>query len=170
MFGWSSVVSSLGFDIVHSFVVYPVDFTVERVSGFVSPIDNRRADLLAFRSSTWDAGAMRDLTTDDLGLLLSVFAVLLIAFGIDFHFSTKAADRHRRARWFFGMTTLVGELMTALALVLTWVALWSPAAWEAIDDLLVFIPGSIAILCAVILTVDKIAARLERLQRSDRTG
>ena len=109
---------------------------------------------------------MRELTTDDLGLLLSVFAVLLIAFGIDFHFSTKSVAKHRRATWFFGLVTLVGELMTALALVLTWVALWSPAAWDAIDNLLVFIPGSIAIVCAVILTVDKIAARLERLRRS----
>ncbi|MGO2746479.1 hypothetical protein [Microbacterium sp.] len=108
---------------------------------------------------------MRELTTDDLGLLLSVFAVLLIAFGIDFHFSTKAVAQHRRAAWFFGIATLVGELMTALALVLTWVALWSPAAWEAIDDLLVFVPGSIAIVCAVILTVDKVMSRLERLRR-----
>ncbi|MGP6171086.1 hypothetical protein ACTU6U_06455 [Microbacterium sp. A196] len=109
---------------------------------------------------------MRELTTDDLGLLLSVFAVLLIAFGIDFHFSTKGVAKHRRATWFFGIVTLVGEVMTALALVLTWVALWSPAAWEAIDNLLVFIPGTIAIICAVILTVDKITVRLERLRRS----
>lgn len=109
---------------------------------------------------------MRELTTDDLGLLLSVFAVLLIAFGIDFHFSTKATAKHRKATWFIGIVTLVGELMTALALVLTWVALWSPAAWDAIDNLLVFIPGSISILCAVILTVDKIAVRLERLRRT----
>lgn len=113
---------------------------------------------------------MRELTTDDLGLLLSVFAVLLVAFGIDFHFSTKDPARHRRARWFFGIVTLVGEVMTAVTLVLTWVALWSPAAWAAIDNMLVFIPGSIALLCAVVLTVDKIAARLERLRRptSDR--
>lgn len=109
---------------------------------------------------------MRELSTDDLGLLLSVFAVLLIAFGIDFHFATKTDAKHRRSTWFFGIVTLVGELMTALALVLTWVALWSPAAWDAIDNMLVFIPGSIAIICAVILTVDKIAARLERLRRS----
>lgn len=107
---------------------------------------------------------MSELTTADLGLLLSVFAVLLIAFAIDFHFSTRPTTRHRRSRWVFGIVTLVGELMTALALVLTWVAMWSPAACEAIDDLLVFIPGSIAIACAVILTVEKIIARLERLR------
>ncbi|WP_300265764.1 hypothetical protein [Microbacterium sp.] len=110
---------------------------------------------------------MRELTTDDLGLLLSVFAVLLIAFGIDFHFSTRAGAKHRRAPWFFGIVTLIGELMTALALVLTWVAVWSPAAWEAIDDMLVFIPGTIAIICAVVLTIDKILARLERLRNID---
>lgn len=113
---------------------------------------------------------MRELTTEDLGLLLSVFAVLLIAFGIDFHFSTKGAAQHRRARWFFGIVTLIGELMTALALVLTWVALWSPTAWEAIDDLLVFVPGTIAIGCAVMLTIEKIMARLERLRTAGRKG
>ncbi|KDA05626.1 hypothetical protein DC31_14365 [Microbacterium sp. CH12i] len=107
---------------------------------------------------------MRELTPDHLGLLLSVFAVLLIAFAIDFRFSTRSARQHHRAILFFGVVALVGELMTALALVLTWVALWSPAAWEMIDDLLVFIPGSIAILCAVILTIDKIVSRLERLR------
>lgn len=109
---------------------------------------------------------MRELMPDDLGLLLSVFAVLLIAFAIDFHFSTKAERQHRRSALFFGIVTLVGELMTALALVLTWVALWSPAAWEAIDDLLVFVPGSISISCAVVLTLDKIWARFVQLRRT----
>ena len=65
------------------------------------------------------------------------------------------------------MTSLVGEGMTALALVLTWVAIWSPAAWEQIDDLLVFIPGSIAVLCAVILTGEKTIGRVIALRSRD---
>ncbi len=103
---------------------------------------------------------MRELTADDLGLLLSVFAVLLIAFGIDFHLSRRAAQRHRGRALFFGVVSVVGESMTAIALVLTWVSLWSPAAWERIDDLLVFVPGSIAVVCAMILTGEKTFGRL----------
>lgn len=114
---------------------------------------------------------MRELTADDLGVLLGLFAILLIAFAIDFRFSLRAARRHRRSTLLFGGVALLGETMTALALVLTWVALWSPVAWERIDNLLVFVPGSIAIGCAVFLTVDKIVARLEHLRRAlDRPG
>ena len=104
--------------------------------------------------------AMRELSTDDLGLLLSVFALLLISFAIDFHVAKGTIARHRRRALFFASVAVVGEFMTALALVLSWVALWSPAAWAKIDDLLVFIPGSIAVLCAVILTVEKTLARM----------
>ncbi|SDH26942.1 hypothetical protein [Microbacterium pygmaeum] len=103
---------------------------------------------------------MRELSAADLGMLLSVFAVLLIAFGIDFHVSRRSARQHRGRALFFVGVSLVGEAMTALALVLTWIALWSPAAWEQIDDLLVFIPGSIAVLCAVVLTGEKTVGRV----------
>ncbi|MEQ4300129.1 hypothetical protein ABNF97_01840 [Plantactinospora sp. B6F1] len=108
---------------------------------------------------------MRELSNDDLGLLLSVFVLLLIAFGIDFHMSTRAAQRHRRGAIFAGFVSLVGECTTAVTLVLTWVALWSPAAWERIDNLLVFIPGTIAVLCAVLLTGSKALNRVIRIAR-----
>ena len=113
------------------------------------------------------SGRMRELTSADLGILIQVFAVLLIAFGIDFHVSRRAARHHRTRALFFVVTSLVGEGMTALALVLTWVAIWSPAAWEQIDDLLVFIPGSIAVLCAVILTGEKTLGRVMALRGRD---
>jgi len=99
---------------------------------------------------------MRELDNADLGLLLSVFAVLLLAFAADFQFSRKAVRRHRRATITFVSLNLLGELATVIALLLTWVAVWSPAAWQRIDNLLVFVPGSIAILCAVILTVESV--------------
>lgn len=107
---------------------------------------------------------MRDLTADDLGVLLSVFAVLLLAFGIDFHVSRRGLRAHQGRALFFGIVSLIGEVSTALALLLTWVALWSPAAWELIDDLLVFVPGSLAMLSAVILTGDKTIGRLWALR------
>lgn len=107
---------------------------------------------------------MRDLTTDDLGLLISLFAVLLISFAIDFGVSKRAMRKHRRSVMFFGLVALVGEVTSALTIVLCWVALWSPAAWERIDNRLVFSAGTIAILCAVILTIDKGIARVEALR------
>lgn len=111
---------------------------------------------------------MRELTTDDLGVLLGLFAILLVAFAIDFRFSVRAARRHRRSVLLFGTVALIGEMATALALVLSWVALWSPTAWERIDNMLVFVPGSISIACAVFLTVDKIVGRLEHLRGTAR--
>lgn len=111
---------------------------------------------------------VRELNTDDLGLLLSLFAVLLLAFAANFHFSRKAIRRHRRAAIGFVVLNFVGELSTVIALMLTWVALWSPAAWERIDDLLVFIPGSIAIVCAVALTIESVYARAMHIVRIDR--
>jgi hypothetical protein len=56
--------------------------------------------------------------------------------------------------------SLVGESTTALSLVLTWVALWSPAAWERIDDLIVLVPGTFAVLCEVILTREQALNRV----------
>lgn len=103
---------------------------------------------------------MRTLSTDDLGLLLSVFALLLVSFAIDFQVAKSTIARHRRRAVFFASVAVVGEFTTALAFVLSWVALWSPVAWEKIDDLLVFIPGSSAVLCAVILTAEKTLARV----------
>lgn len=112
---------------------------------------------------------MRELTSGDLGLLLSVFALLLIAFGVDFHVARKEAERHHARALVFTLTSLVGEASTAIALVLTWVALWNPAAWERIDNLLVFIPGSIAVLCAVTLAIEAVVSRMANLWRSSRS-
>lgn len=111
---------------------------------------------------------MRILTADDLGLLLSLFAVLLLAFGANFHFSRKAVRRHRTAALAFVGLTFAGELSTVIALMLTWVALWSPSAWDRIDDLLVFVPGTVSITCAVLLTIESVGSRILHILRAER--
>ncbi|MCF8589385.1 hypothetical protein [Gordonia liuliyuniae] len=111
---------------------------------------------------------MRTLTADDLGLLLSLFAVLLLAFGANFHFSRKSVRRHRKAALAFVGLSFLGELSTVIALTLTWVALWSPAAWDRIDDLLVFVPGTIAIVCAVLLTIESVGSRILHILSAER--
>lgn len=113
---------------------------------------------------------MRELTNDDLGLLLSVFVLLLIAFGVDFHVSRRKAEHHHTRLLVFSVASMVGELSTAVALILTWTALWSPTAWEHIDNLMVFVPGSIAVFCAVALTFETVATRTVQLWRSARSG
>ncbi|MFT3715558.1 MAG: hypothetical protein QM774_06315 [Gordonia sp. (in: high G+C Gram-positive bacteria)] len=107
---------------------------------------------------------MRDLTSDDLGNLMALFAVLLLAFAANFQLSRKVVRRHRR-------TALFSVIVTVIALLLTWVAIWSPSAWEQIDDMLVLVPGSLAILCAVVLTVESVIGRaltIIEVEREDR--
>ncbi|WP_290852700.1 hypothetical protein [Gordonia sp. (in: high G+C Gram-positive bacteria)] len=106
---------------------------------------------------------MRELTTDEFGILLSLFAVLLLAFSADFHFSRKTIARHRVQAIVFVSINLLGELATVVAMMLTWVALWSPSAWERINDLLVLVPGSIAIVCAVTLTLESVYMRVSSI-------
>lgn len=108
---------------------------------------------------------MRQLDVADLGVLLSVFALLLIFFGIDFRVSRREATRHRRRALVFTVLSVVGETTTAVALILTWVALFLPPEAESIDTWLVFIPGSIAIACAVALTGEVVTARVAMFLR-----
>jgi hypothetical protein len=110
---------------------------------------------------------VRDLDALDFGVLLSVFAVLLIFFGIDFRVSRAAVRRHQRRAMVFAGLSLLGEVATAFALVMTWVALFLPPEAERIDTMLVFVPGSLAVACAVILTVQSALARLTGLGAGD---
>ncbi|MEZ5209501.1 hypothetical protein [Gordonia sp. (in: high G+C Gram-positive bacteria)] len=111
---------------------------------------------------------MRDLTPDDFGILLSLFAVLLLAFAANFQFSSKAVRRHRKVAIAFVVVNFIGEISTVIALLLTWVALWSPKAWEQIDDLLVLLPGSLAIVCGVVLTIESVIARALHIIHAER--
>ena len=110
---------------------------------------------------------MRTLTNDDLGILLSLFAVLLLAFAANFQFSRRAVKRHPKAAIAFVVFSFLGELTTVVAMTLTWVALWSPAAWDRIDDMLVFVPGTVSIACAVLLTVESVWSRSVHILNPD---
>nr|WP_246372426.1 hypothetical protein [Gordonia humi] len=96
-----------------------------------------------------------------------MFAVLLLAFAANFHFSRKAVRRHRKAAMGFVVLSFLGELSTVIAMMLTWVALWSPGAWERIDDLLVFVPGTLSVTCAVLLTVESVWSRITHILHAE---
>lgn len=113
---------------------------------------------------------MRDLDPNDLGLLLSVFAVLLIFFGIDFRISRSDATRHRRRALTFAVVSVIGEASAAVALVLTWVAMFLPVEARFIDTLLVFIPGTVAVICAVLLTGEVVTTRVLGLRQRRHRG
>lgn len=106
---------------------------------------------------------MRDLNADDLGVLLSVFVVLLIFFGVDFHITRKRTQLPTRSTKAFAVVSAIGEGATGIAIILTWISLFLPDEFRIIDTWLVFIPGSIAILCALILTIEVVTHRVRQL-------
>lgn len=111
------------------------------------------------------SAGMRELQAADLGVLLSVFAVLLIFFGIDFRVSRGQALRHRGRALLFACISVLGEAATALALALCWVAMFLPPEAQGVDTVLVFVPGTLAIICAVILTGEVVSSRVAKLLR-----
>lgn len=112
-------------------------------------------------------GGMRELTVGEFGVLLSLFAVLLLAFSADFHLSRKSVRSHHRAAVAFACISLVGELSTAIAILFTWIALWSETAWDRIPDMWVLVPGSLSVLCALLLTIETVVGRARRMFADD---
>lgn len=108
---------------------------------------------------------MRNLTVDDLGVMLSFFVVLLLFFGVDFHV-TRKRSMQRRAKT-FAFISVIGEAATVVALILAWVTIFMPDVWELLDTLLVFIPGTVATLCAVVLTAESVVARFRDITNDD---
>lgn len=108
-----------------------------------------------------------DISQENLGVVLSLFAVLIVSFGIDFRFSRASALLHPKLTRFFLWITVIGEVSAALALLLTWVAVWSPATWETIDDKLVLVPGTVAILCVLILTIKTVLSHFAEVNGTD---
>lgn len=107
---------------------------------------------------------MRDLDAADLGVLLSFFVVLLIFFSVDFHISRRHKEKVTAGTRFFAIVSAVGGAVTAVALVLTWVALFLPTNMQAADVPLVFVPGSIAIACGAILSIEVVLKRVIQMR------
>jgi len=106
---------------------------------------------------------MRALTADDLGVLLSFFVVLLIFFSVDIHLRrarhAASATPPTTGMRFFALLSAAGALVSAVALLLSWIALFLPEDSALIDVTFVFVPGSLAILCAVVLCIEVVARR-----------
>ena len=82
--------------------------------------------------------------------LISFLAVLLHFFSIDVRSRASAASKPWHAH-LFEWASRVGGISTALALALGWVDLFLPDDNSPIHVALVAVPGSVAVLCQIVL-------------------
>ncbi|WP_247614606.1 hypothetical protein [Streptomyces tagetis] len=94
----------------------------------------------------------------DMVSLISFLAVLLIFFSIDVRSRESAASQPWHAH-LFEWASRVGGIAAALALTLGWVDLFLPDERSPIHVALVAGPGSVAVLCAIVLGLEMLWQR-----------
>ncbi|MGO3734905.1 MAG: hypothetical protein ACTJFR_07150 [Canibacter sp.] len=95
---------------------------------------------------------MRELTPDQLLDAAALIVTLLIFFSIDAKFRFRKDAR--RVREEFRIVTIIGGLSSAVALVVVWINLFIPDDMDRIHMLTYFVPSSIAILSALVLSLE----------------
>ncbi|MEU3226487.1 hypothetical protein ABZ695_25475 [Streptomyces sp. NPDC006976] len=103
---------------------------------------------------------MRTMPSAEMVSLISFLAVLLIFFSIDVRSRDSGASKPWHAR-LFEWASRVGGIATALALTLGWVDLFLPDENSAIHVAFVAVPGSVAVLCAIVLGLEMLWQRWE---------
>jgi len=103
---------------------------------------------------------MRQMPSSDMVSLISFLAVLLIFFSIDVRSRESAACKSWHAR-LFEWASRVGGIATALSLALGWVDLFLPDESSPIHVALVAAPGTVAVLCAIVLGLEMLWQREE---------
>lgn len=96
---------------------------------------------------------MRQMPSADMVSLISFLAVLLIFFSIDVRSRESAAGRSWAAG-LFEWASRVGGVATAAALALGWIDLFLPDESSPIHVVFVAVPGSVAVLCAIVLGLE----------------
>lgn len=100
---------------------------------------------------------MRDLLPAELVGLCALLVTLMLFFSIDAKFRFRRSTELTQD--IFRVTSIVGGLTTALALLITWVELFLPEDNTAIHVLSYFVPSTIAILAAVVLAFEVLILR-----------
>lgn len=103
---------------------------------------------------------MRQMPSNEMVNLISFLAVLLIFFSIDVRSRVAGTSDPWHVR-FFGWTSRVGGVATALALCLGWVDLFLPDEGSPIHVAFVFAPGTVGVLCAIVLGLEMLWQRRE---------
>ncbi|WP_069814809.1 hypothetical protein [Streptomyces sp. TP-A0874] len=103
---------------------------------------------------------MRQMPSADMVSLISFLAVLLIFFSIDVRSRESAASKSWQAS-FFEWASRLGGVATALSLTLGWVDLFLPDETSPIHVAFVAAPGSVGVLCAIMLGLEMLWQRRE---------
>ncbi len=90
--------------------------------------------------------------------LISFLAVLLIFFSIDIRSREPSDDDPWHAQ-LFEWTSRIGGVSTAVALTLGWIDLFLPDEGSPIHVALVAGPGSVGVICAVVLGLEMLWQR-----------
>lgn len=106
---------------------------------------------------------MRHMPSSEMVSLIAFLAVLLIFFSIDIR-SREPGDEDPWHARMFEWTSRVGGLSTALALTLGWVDLFLPDEGSPIHVAMVAVPGSIGVICAVVLGLEMLWQKQKRAE------
>ncbi len=109
---------------------------------------------------------MRQMPSSDMVSLISFLAVLLIFFSIDVRSRTTGVSKPWHAH-LFEWASRIGGIATAVALALGWVDLFLPDEDSPIHVAFVAAPGSVAVLCAIVLGLEML---WQRWQASEQGG
>ncbi|GFH65493.1 hypothetical protein Sgou_46380 [Streptomyces gougerotii] len=101
---------------------------------------------------------MRSMPSSDMVSLISFLAVLLIFFSIDVRSRDSAASKPWQAS-LFEWSSRIGGVATAFSLALGWVDLFLPDDSTVIHVMFVAGPGSLAVLCAIVLGLEMLWQR-----------
>ncbi len=94
------------------------------------------------------------MPSSELVSLISFLAALLIFFSIDVRTRRARGDDAPWHSHLFSWASRLGGVSTALALTLGWVDLFLPDDDGTIHVAFVAVPGSLGVLCAIILGVE----------------
>lgn len=103
---------------------------------------------------------MRPMPSSDMVSLISFLAILLIFFSIDVRSRVSASSKPLQLR-LFEWASRIGGMATALALALGWADLFLPDRSSPIHVAFVAVPGSVGVLCAIVLGLEMLWQRCD---------
>lgn len=101
---------------------------------------------------------MRQMPSADMVTLISFLAVLLIFFSIDARAREPSENQPWHAR-LFEWASRIGGVATAVSLALGWADLFLPDEGSPIHVAFVAVPGSVGVLCAIVLGLEMLWQR-----------
>ncbi|GAA1569602.1 hypothetical protein [Leucobacter aridicollis] len=106
-----------------------------------------------------------ELSRDQLSEFAGLLVTLLIFFSIDAKFRFRRRDASQKT--LFRVSSIVGGLAAVTALAVVWVELFLPEDNKMIHVLVYFVPASLAIIAAFVLSVEVIFMRKSGRESND---